>query len=56
MPLTKCGHINDRGTKKDSLTKLFLQRTILDFKCIYYFMIIVDWCMFITIMMSCCTN
>jgi hypothetical protein len=25
----------------------------LDFYCIYYFMIIMDWCMIIIIMMSC---
>jgi hypothetical protein len=31
MPLAKCGHINDHGTKNDSLTKKELQRTILDF-------------------------
>jgi len=31
MQLTKCGHINDDGTKKNNLTKLCLQRTILDF-------------------------
>ncbi len=35
-------HICDQGTKKDSLMKKRLQRTILDFYCIYYFMIIVD--------------
>ncbi len=46
-------HIHDQGTKKDNLTKKRLQRTILDFYCIYYFMIIMDWCMIIIIMMSC---
>ncbi len=30
-----------------------MQRTILDFDYIYYFMIIMDWCMIITRMMPC---
>jgi hypothetical protein len=47
------GHICNQGTQKDGLTKRGLQRIILDFYYIYYFMIIVDWYMTITRMMSC---
>jgi len=38
---------------KDGLTKKRLQKTILDFYYIKYFMIIGDWYMTITRMMSC---
>jgi hypothetical protein len=44
-------HIHDQGTKKDNLIKKD-QKTILDFYYIYYFMIIVNWCMIIIIMMA----
>ncbi len=47
------GHIDNQGTQKDGLTKKGLQRIILDFYNIYYFMIIVDWYMTIIRMMSC---
>jgi hypothetical protein len=36
------GHIHKQGTQKDYLMKKWLQKTILDFYCIYYFIIIVD--------------
>ncbi len=41
------------GYSKDGLMEKGLQRIILDFYYIYYFMIIVDWYMTITRMMSC---
>jgi hypothetical protein len=47
------GHIHSQGTQKDGLTKKGLQRIILDFYYIYNFMIIVNWYMTITLMMSC---
>jgi hypothetical protein len=47
------GHIHNQSTKNDGLIKKGLQRTVLDFYYIYYFMIIVDWCIIITKMMSC---
>jgi len=50
--LTK-GHIHNYNTQKEDLMKKILQKTILDFYYIYYFMIIVDWYMTITRMMSC---
>jgi len=46
-------HIHNQGTQKYGLTKKRLQRIILDFYYIYYFMIIVDWYMTIIIMISC---
>jgi hypothetical protein len=46
------GHIHNQGTQKDGLTKKGLQMTIWDFYYIYYIMIIVDWYMTITRMMS----
>jgi hypothetical protein len=36
------GRIHNHGIQKDSLKKKGLQRTILDFYYIYYFMIILD--------------
>jgi hypothetical protein len=39
------GHIHNQGIEKDDLTKKGLQRIILDFYYIYYFMIIGDWYM-----------
>jgi hypothetical protein len=53
MSILTCGHIHNHGTQKDGLMKKRLQRTILDFYHIYYFMIIVDWYMITTKMMSC---
>jgi hypothetical protein len=50
------GHIHNQGTQKDGLTKKDykgLQKTILNFYYIYYFMIIVDWYMTISRMMPC---
>jgi hypothetical protein len=47
------GHIHNQGTQKDNLTKKGLQRTILDFYYIYYFMIIVDWYVIIVRIISC---
>jgi hypothetical protein len=47
------GHIHNEATQKDSLTEKRLQRTILDFYYIYYFMTIGDWYMTITRLMSC---
>jgi hypothetical protein len=41
-------HIHNHGTKKDSLMKKGLQRIILNFYYIYYFMIIGDWYMVIS--------
>jgi hypothetical protein len=46
-------HIHNQETQKDSLMEKGLQRTILDFYYIYYFMIIKDWYMIITRTMSC---
>jgi hypothetical protein len=46
------GHIHNQGTQKNGIMKKMLQRTILDFYYIYYFMIIVEWYMFIIRMMS----
>jgi hypothetical protein len=46
-------HIHNQGTQKYDLMKKGLQRIILDFYYIYYFMIIVDWYMTITRMISC---
>jgi hypothetical protein len=47
------GHIHNQGTQKPGLMEKKLQKLILEFYYIYYFMIIVDWCMIITKMMSC---
>jgi len=47
------GHIHNQGTLKDSLMRKRLQMIILDFYYIYYFMILGDQYMTITIMMSC---
>jgi hypothetical protein len=45
--------IHNEGTQKDGIMKKILQRTILDFYYIYYFMIIVEWYKIIIRMMSC---
>jgi len=47
------GYTHSQGIQKDGLTEFFLQKTILDFYYIYYFMIILDWYIIITRMMSC---
>jgi hypothetical protein len=47
------GHIQSQSTQKHGLMEKGLQKIILDFYYIYYFMIIVDWYMTITRMMSC---
>jgi hypothetical protein len=47
------GHIHNHGTQKDGLMKKGLQRIILDFYYIYYFMIIKDCYMTKSKMMSC---
>jgi hypothetical protein len=47
------GHIHNKDTQKHGLMKKGLQKIILKFYYIYYFMIIVDWFMIITRMMSC---
>ncbi len=47
------GHIHNQATQKDGLMKKDYKGLILDFYYIYYFMIIVDWYMTITKMMSC---
>jgi hypothetical protein len=47
------GHIHNQGTQKDGLMGNKLQKTILDFYYKFYFMIIVDWYMIATKMMSC---
>jgi hypothetical protein len=46
------GHIHNQGTQKDGLMKKRMERTILDFYYIFYFMIIVDWYMTIIKVMS----
>jgi len=46
------GHIHNQATQKDGLMKKRLKRTILDYYYIYYFMIIGDWYMTVTKMMS----
>jgi hypothetical protein len=48
------GHIHNQDTQMDNLiTKMTTKKTILDFYYIYYFMILMDWYMTITRMMSC---
>ncbi len=47
------GHIHNQNTLKDGLMKKKLQRIILDFYYIYYFIITMDWYMTIVRMMSC---
>jgi len=47
------GHIHTQDIQKDNLTKIGLQRTILNFYYVCYFMIIMDWYMTIIRMMSC---
>jgi len=47
------GHIHNQATQKDGLMKKHYKGLFLDFYYIYYFMIIVDWYMTITKMMSC---
>lgn len=50
----KEGHAYSKlGYSKRQYNEKGLQRTILDFDYIQYFMIIVNWCMTITRMMSC---
>ncbi len=47
------GHIHNQGTQKNYLMKKGLQRTILDFYNVYFLIIIMDYCMPKTKMMSC---
>jgi len=47
------GYIHNQGTQKDNLMKKRLQKIVLNFYYICYFMIIIDWYMTITIMISC---